>query len=151
TTAARWPACTCAARAPIRVVASPACRDAMRPGRSCATCTGDRVRANRSLVDWPVSFCTAACKMHNVSFTVSLHPTWGREQKPATGLPGAGFFCVRAPGVPGATMRRMNGDAPGARPAPLAGRALERLRTALGDESGVLDAPANADRVGRVA
>src|SRR5690606_1995887 len=59
------------------------------------------------------------------------------------------FMCGRR--VPGATMRRMNDDDPGTRLDALAGRALERLRTALGDGSGVLDAPANADRVGRVA
>ena len=48
-------------------------------------------------------------------------------------------------------MRRMNDDDPGARLDALAGRALERLRAVLGDDAGLLDAPANAGRVGRVA
>src|SRR5699024_7400629 len=41
-----------------------------------------------------VSFCTAACTVPNASFTIVLHPTWGREQKPATGFPAAGFFLI---------------------------------------------------------
>ena len=70
-----------------------------------------------------------------------------------TGLPattGLGVV-LQPPAVPGATMRRMNDDDPGARLDALAGRALERLRAVLGDDAGLLDAPANAGRVGRVA
>src|SRR5690554_3539920 len=102
-------------------------------------------RRLQSFVYRPVSFCSAACKLHNLSFTIDLHPTWGREQKPATGIPASGLF------LSGATMTGMDHPDLDAQLESIAGRALARVRDALGDDGALADDPGDAGRLRRVA
>jgi hypothetical protein len=69
--------------------ADPAARDALRQAKR-------RVEPSQSakpvtFLYRPVSFCSAACMLSNVSFTIARHPTWGREQGPKW-FATSGFF-----------------------------------------------------------